>query len=413
MVLISLLAARAGADPAPAAVSATRLDPAPAPAATLAAPVPAAATEPVVAAAPAPAPVTPTPVAQVAVPLGKPAPLPIALSGLIQLWETMPQAPGEVATTRFRRTEFQARGEVGEHVSWQLKMDPAQVKEDDAKSDKAVRTVVPSGTGFTATTASPYITSAGRKSVLQDAVLAYDAPFPDAPWVKRVQVGQFKFPFGMEGLMASNEVDTTERSMMSTILKWSDQRDLGGQVQLGAGSFNLWAGGFSGEGQNVSDVNNYENMNFRATWRPTGWMVVGGAWQGGRTGRKKDLNDHAGAELSCKFRGGAVPISLKGEFVHGVRGPRGKAVASRTAYGTLGIGVWPDVLEVVGKEDWLDPGVLAAADWRTETSAGVNWFIQGHQAEVQVNYVRVDEPATALARKIPNDFIRVNAEVAF
>jgi len=240
-------------------------------------------------------------------------------------------------------------------------------------------------------------------------VVAYDRPFPDAVWVKRIQAGQFKPPFGMEGLTPTSDIDTAERSMMSTVLKWSNQRDLGGMVNFGTGGFDVWAGGFNGEGQNVSDVNNHTTMNVRTTLRAASWLVIGGAWQGGRTGKAKDLNDHADAELSCQWRPAGVPVRLKGEFAHGVRGPRGKAVAGRTAYGILGIGVWPDVLELVGKEDWLDPGVLAAADWRTETNAGLNWYIEGRHAEVQLNYVRVDEPTP----KVLNDLIRINVQASF
>jgi len=342
-----------------------------------------------------------SPLAQILVPLGTPKPVPIAFTGLIQVWEVMPQAAGEVPTTRFHSIEFQARGEVGDHASWWLKLDPATVREDDGKTASFSN----SATGKIATA----VTSFGRKSILQDAVVAYDRPFPEATWVKRIQAGQFKPPFGMEGLTPTSDVDTAERSMMSTIFKWANQRDLGGMVNMGVGGFDLWVGGFNGEGQNVYDVNNHENVDVRALWKPAGWIALGGAWQGGRLGRTKDLNDHADAELSCHWRPGGVPFTVKGEFAHGVRGPRGNAVAGRTAYGQVGIGIWPDVLELIGKEDWLDPALLAAADWRTETTAGLNWYIEGHHAEVQFNYVRVDEPAP----KVMNDFMRVNVQASF
>jgi len=392
-ILLLLSGAAMGATPMPMTTTAVGgpadLAVAPAVSATLTAPVIAPVT------APAPAP------AAAVIPL----PSPIVFTGLIQVWEVMPQAVGQVPTTRFHSIEFQARGEVGDHASWWLKLDPAQVRENDVKTAKF--SVTPAGTVTSA------VTSVGRKSILQDAVVAYDRPFPEAEWVKRIQVGQFKPPFGMEGLTPTSDIDTAERSMMSTVLKWSNQRDLGGMVNLGAGRFDLWAGGFNGEGQNTDDVNNYENMNFRASWRVASWIVVGGAWQGGRTGLAKDLNDHAGAELSCKWHLGAVPLTLKSEFAYGASGPRGRAVNGRTAYGRVGVGIWPDVLELVGKEDWIDPSLIAAADWRTETTAGLNWFLHGRQAEVQFNYIREDEPATPGYPKIANDLMRVNVQASF
>src|SRR6185503_13301947 len=175
------------------------------------------------------------PVAQLAVPLAKPAPLPITFTGLIQVWEVLPQARGEVATSRFHAIEFQARGEVGDHASWWLKIDPATVREDDGKTATFSNTA----TGKIAAA----VTSTGRKSILQDAVVAYDRPFAEAVWVKRIQAGQFKPPFGLEGLTPTSDIDTAERSMMSTILRWSNQRDLGGMVNFGTGGFDVWAGG--------------------------------------------------------------------------------------------------------------------------------------------------------------------------
>src|SRR6185436_7316300 len=112
--------------------------------------------------------------------------------GLIQVWQDVPQARGALSGLRIRRAELSARSEIGDGVTAQLVIDPALVLDDGVTTTPFLTS---SATGKSATG----LTGVKRLSILKMAFVALDRPFPQVPLVKRVQAGQFKVPFGMEG----------------------------------------------------------------------------------------------------------------------------------------------------------------------------------------------------------------------
>jgi hypothetical protein len=250
------------------------------------------------------------------------------------------------------------------------------------------------------------VTAVGRKSILKDLALSYDLP---VPLYFRLTAGQFKPPFGMEGMGGNDVLDTLERSMMSWKLKWSEVRDLGAQAQARWGGLDAAAGVFNGEGWNVDgDLNRHRNLNVRTTWRPVGFVTVGAAYQEGRTGINEDLNEHFGGELSLDLSR-VVPVKLKGEYAFGASGPRGAAAGVRTGYGTLLLGVVPQVVEFAVKYDWVDYDRRRAGDWLTEATFGINWKLAGDRAKLQLNYLREDEPSP----KVKNDVFRAGFQTSY
>lgn len=323
----------------------------------------------------------------------------LKVSGLLQFWVQDDFSKGVAATPRARRAEFRSTGALDQTVSWFLMVDAAQVKEDDVKVASVLTS--PAGSKTSA------LTSAGRKSVLQDLGIIY-AP-TRWPWDLQFQVGQFKVPFGMEGLQGSSRLDAIERALMFSVLKWGDVRDLGGMASADAGLLRIQAGVFSGEGQNRGDVTQNKNVNVRAVARVLPWLTMGAAYQGGRSGIDDALNEHEGAELSLFFDQLHVPMWLKGEFAQGVTGLIGKATAIRTGYATL-LAKPTTWLEVVARLDWLDPNVHRANDWRIQVTGGLNWHLGGSlDKRIQLNYVRNDEPTP----KVQDDLLRANFQVSF
>jgi hypothetical protein len=344
---------------------------------------------------------------------GKPAPVPsstapapIRFSALGQVWYNQSLQPGKQGGFKVRRAELKAEGSPAPRVNWRLLVDPAMAKEDDV-------TYTPAGTSPRA------VTSVGRKSILMDLALSYDLPVPA---FSRVTVGQFKPPFGMEGMGGSDVLDLLDRSLMTMKLKWAGQRDLGAQAQVKLGTLDFAAGVFNGEGWNVdTDTNPHRNVNVRAVWKPAGFLAVGAAYQGGRTAATEDLNEHTGVELDLDLKS-VAPIRVRGEYALGVRGPRGRAWTVRTGYGTVVIGVVPGIIELVGRFDWEDgfdlappsppapaPAKYRPNDWLTEATVGVNWKLAGDRAKLQVNYLREDEPTP----KVKNDIIRAGFQVVY
>ena len=358
--------------------------------------VPAPAPQPAPAVSPQPATVSaPPPSAVPAVPV-------VVLGGLIQGWQEIPQEVGKVPAMRIRRAELSARVEVGDGVTGMLVVDPALIVDDGVTTTPFLTSTT---TGKTATG----VTAVKRLSLLKVASVAMDRPFPLVPFVKRLTAGQFKVPFGMEGLKSGGEIDTVERAMQTALLGWSDLKDLGFMAQVGTGPFDLWAGGFQGEGQNRAEANNFLNSNVRATIRPLSWLVVGAAYQEGRTGKAKDFNSHAAGEVSCAWMPGGTPVRLKGEYALGPQGPKGNAAAVRTGYGHLGVEMWPDHVELVIRYDWLDADAKTPRNWRTEATGGLSLWLANKRAKFQWNYIRVDEPTP----KRRNDLMRVNVQAGF
>ncbi len=308
----------------------------------------------------------------------------LKFSGLVQVWAVNGWAqddPDHIAAFRLRRAEFKATGEIQEGLSWWLMIDPALVMEDKDNT---------------------------RRSILKDMVVAYDLPLP---WRVRLQFGQFKIPFGMEGLYDSGTLDTVERSLIAPKLRWTDFRDIGGMAHVQHAGFNLWTGVFNGEGKNrTTDATDHKNVNVRATWQVLSWWALGAAYQHGRSGISEALNEHSGAETSWHWNLHGIPVRLKGEYAFGSAGPPlDLPTGVRTGYGMLAVDVIPGALELVGKYDWLDENHRKARDWRTEATAGFNWRLAGHHAKIQGNYVRVDEPTP----KIRNDLVRLNFQTHF
>jgi len=340
---------------------------------------------------------------------GKPGPAPssttaasIRFGALGQVWYNQPLQPGKQGGFKVRRAELKAEGSPVPLVNWRMLIDPAMAKEDDVS--------------YTPVGASPReVTSVGRKSILMDLALSYDLP---TPVFSRVTVGQFKPPFGMEGMGGSDVLDLLDRSLMTLKLKWAGQRDLGAQAQAKLGTLDFAAGVFNGEGWNVdADTNPHKNVNVRAVWKPAGFLAVGAAYQGGRSVAAEDLNEHTGAELDLDLKD-AVPIRIRGEYAFGVRGPQGRAWTVRTGYGTVVIGVIPGIIELVGRFDWEDgydyslsasPAKYRPNDWLTETTFGINWKLAGDRAKLQVNYLREDEPTP----KRKDDVIRAGFQVVY
>ncbi len=356
----------------------------------------AAVPPPVAAVAPQSAPVVVSP------PSAVPAAPVAVLGGLIQGWQEIPQEVGKVPAMRIRRAELSARVEVGDGVTGLVVVDPALIVDDGV-------TTTPFLTSTATGKIAAGVTAVKRLSMLKIACVAMDRPFPQVPFVKRLTAGQFKVPFGMEGLKSGGEIDTVERAMQTALLGWSDLKDLGFMAQVGAGPFDLWAGGFQGEGQNRAEANDYMNANVRASLRPAGWLAIGAAYQEGRSGKTKDLASHAGAELSCAWTPGGTPVRLKGEYALGPQGPRGRAAAVRTGYGNLGVEVWPDHVELVTRYDWLDADAKTPRNWRTEATGGVSLWLANKRAKLQWNYIRVDEPTP----KKKNDLMRINVQASF
>lgn len=304
----------------------------------------------------------------------------IKIKGLIQFWYQSDQSATPKDTFRLRRAEIALAGEIKPEVSWKVMIDPAQVREDDV------------------TKSGGNVTSVGRKSPLQDFVITLK---PDKSW--SVDFGQFKVPFGMEGLESSAKLDLIERSALTSQFKWSDTRDIGlaikGDCEVNEVKIQSTVGLFNGEGQNKLDANKSKDSAARLVIKPIETLQMGVARYNGKSGTSSTDNVRTGAEI--KFV--QDPIIVYGEYATGKSGGKEK----KTYYLTAGykfLESWQGVV----RYDWYDPDTNAPDDDKTETTVGLNYFIEKHNAKIQLNYVSRGEIPS-----INNNVVRANIQISY
>ncbi|MBI3985958.1 MAG: hypothetical protein HY343_03510 [Lentisphaerae bacterium] len=311
----------------------------------------------------------------------------LTVSGLLQGWYQFTDEATPEDTFRLRRAEIKLSGEITPMVPWAVMIDPAQVREDDTTTSTV------NGTN--------YVTSVGRKSVLQDFLVTLKLHPTSA-----FDIGQYKTPFGMEGLESSAKLDLIERSMLASQLKWADYRDIGvtykgnftcpftgAKIQPSAGIYN-------GDGQNRLDANNPMAYAGRLAVKPVDALHLGVAHYNGDTGSAETENHRTGVEAKIAVN----PVSVYGEYAMGESAGKDKETAYVTATCMLG-----ELFQAVARYDWYDPDEDADDDAKDETTLGVNYFIKKHNAKLALNYVfRGEEGAST-----DNDIVRALAQVSF
>ncbi len=307
----------------------------------------------------------------------------IKLGGLLQFLYQSEDGSTPKDSFRIRRAEIKIDGEIGPKIDWLVRIDPAQVREDDVK-----------------TGAPPNVTSVGRKSPLQDFIITYK---PGNQVL--LELGQYKTPFGMEALESSSKLDFVERSMMSSDLKWSDSRDVGVTVKrkFNLGSVKIFPalGVFNGEGQNkYTDSNEAFDLAARVAAKPNDNIHFGVAHYNGKTGAAEAEKVHTGLEV--KYLNDRC--SLYGEYALGKSGGQ-----NRSTYYLAGTCNLKKAFQAAVRFDFYDENTDNSGDSKTETTLGLNHFFEKGNAKVQLNYIlRGEEGASK-----NNDALRLNFQVVY
>lgn len=305
----------------------------------------------------------------------------IKLNGLLQFWYQNDNGASPFDTFRLRRAEIKISGEIVKEVSWAVMVDPAQVREDD---------VTKSGAN---------VTSVGRKSVLQDFLITLK-PHESCS----IELGQYKTPFGMEGLESSAELDFIERSALASQFKWTDYRDIGVAIK---GTFDIQGikvlptiGVFNGEGQNKLELNNPVDLAARLVVKPIKELQVGFAHYNGKSGTGETANFSTGVELKTNIE----PVIFYGEYAQGQASGKNK----QTYYVTAGYKILENLTGVV-RYDYYDNNTDTVDDEKYEDTIGLTYLIEKHNAKIQLNYVYRGEKGT----QIDDNVVRVNVQVSY
>jgi phosphate-selective porin len=203
-------------------------------------------------------------------------------------------------TFRIRRSEMRFTFDINEHIVGEIMIDPAR----EAQSFPSLPDNQANSSIFkrlTNTNVANVQTGAGSAPrLLQDAWIGYRDLIPHHDF----RIGQFKPPFGEEGIRSSAQLDFVERSFVGQL---GENRDQGitahgewwGADGKGGGRFQYWLGAFNAPGnfyqsagqyQNRSDDNDAKDFIYRIFVRPLwkntafGSLELGFSQQFGRHG---------------------------------------------------------------------------------------------------------------------------------
>ena len=270
-------------------------------------------------------------------------------------------------------------------------------------------------------------TAAPTKRILQDFKLVYRGPF-GVPKDIVLTVGQFKFPFSREGFTTpTSRLDFINRADATGIL--ADQRRPGAMVQgtLAEGAFEWFANVHGTRGQNsIQDNNDEKNWVVRGIVNP---MKFGGGdeakarvekWGDLSVGASTMKGVETDAHLDTKrygcdaeWRKKKVFTEKDGVFLRTeyLRADNNVLLADnkRGHYYAAGYAINDD-WELVARHDEFRDRAAGPSDNRTDT-LGVNYFIKGHNAKIDLNYIR-NHPEIAGAKSLFAQWI-LQFQVAF
>jgi hypothetical protein len=265
------------------------------------------------------------------------------------------------------------------------------------------------------------------KSIMQDLKLMYKGVF-GAPKDVVATVGQFKIPFGREGFSQStSKLDFINRSDGATA--FSDARRPGAMVQGApvSGAIEWFANVHNNNGQNSSDTaRDQKNLVGRLVVNPLkfgsaeeaksrgdkmGLLSMGGTYQKGYEPTGRTDFKRYGADL--EWRKGKVLSDKDGVFftTEWFRADHDDtlAVDKRSHNFAAGYKV-NDNWEGVARHDLFKD--QAGTTERVTDTFGVNYFIKGHNAKINLDYIRVRQQNAAAGRTLVAQII-LQFQIAF
>ena len=301
------------------------------------------------------------------------------LTGMLQFWIVGGDA-GYRNTYRVRRAELRASGTVAPKIAWTIMLDLGKAL--------SVSTTTSGGTTKTSV--------AQGSRVLQDAAIMLQL-HPRA----RLDLGQQKIPFGIEGFQSSGTLITVERALFASDRarggSFGDMRDVGLSVRGRlAGTLDYQVGAFngSGESQNDVDANLSKAVVAHVAYRPRQQFLVGASGvSGGRGAADAPTRDRVGTELRVQ----TTRWLLQSEAVAGHDG----AVARQGVYVHAGYRALRP-LDLHLRFDAWDPDRAREEDAASATErdylAGLTWNVPGTPLKAQADGVR----RTYSAALVPN-----------
>ena len=318
--------------------------------------------------------------------LPPPAPS-VQIDGFLQIWyldgHTITNARD---TYRIRRADLKLSGIISPRVRWRLSFDGAK-----ALNLTRSTTVVADSTVLRDASVDQ------RTRILQEASINVTL----VPSL-RIDVGQQIIPLALEGITASSQIETIQRTMFieerSRGATLGDIRDIGAAARgtVGGGYVDYQLGVFNemGESQNSTDQNDQKATIGRIAGRIPGFEALQIGGSGGFEGGSAPAQHRERAGGEAQYRIGWLTIRSE------VMGARDGTVRRLGYYGLAAVRPSDDV-ELVGRWDYWDPdihsetGAVDAAE--RQIVAGANYFIDGGATRLAANVVRSTFPGRVLS----------------
>lgn len=281
-----------------------------------------------------------------------------------------------------------------------------------------------------------------------------------------IRAGQWKIDYNRERVDSSGRQQFVERSIVNWVFTIDRQMGLGARGRLFEGTaadLRYYAGAFTGEGRGVS--NDDDNLMYagRLQWnflgrdlgmrqtdverteKPTGSFAIGGATHTGRATRwssigggnldgfEKVADAEAGqyrvqqavAEFAFKYQG----FSTQNEFhwkniqdttlAAGQDGNDNDLYGYYTQFGYFFNEVFPsfpEELELAARYAWLtepNEGDLALENERQEFTVGANWFFNGHNNKLTLDYSYLTLDDESLDTNKSGSRVRLQWDISF
>jgi phosphate-selective porin len=231
--------------------------------------------------------------------------------------------------------------------------------------------------------------------------------------VNRLQIGQFKVPFGSENAASGTNFEFINRSTVTETL--APGRDIGASgrdigIQLGGstlagnngGAVDYALGVFNGAGINTGDDNDGKDVAAQVIWRPSvPGLSLGADLYDGRRGAANATRDRQGLQLLY----GHDPWFVRAEHIWAKDG----SVKKRGYYGTLGYTVAPRTQAAI-RYDHLDPNTGAGDDASHTLTVGFTRLLSKDGLQRwQLNYERHREEG----EQVPNDQYLAQLQLGF
>lgn len=324
---------------------------------------------------------------------------PIKLSGYVQERYTSSSQAGTHDTFEAKRVRLGLAGDATTNVDFNILFDLA-----GSKSALTSATLTTSPTTSLATKSANF-----AKPLLLDAAFGYKLSNG-----RKISIGQFKVPFGLESYTSDAALDTINRTAVTEALvpgrdNGSSGRDVGIQYsgvkplnEDGSSQIEYYLGLFDGAGINVADDNGVKDFAGRVVWKPgVDGLSLGLAQYSGKATSANLNHNRTGAE-AVYLHG---PWTVKGEYIWA----KDAAVKKNGWYGTL-VRQLNDSAQAVVRYDRLDPNTAAAGDATNTLTLGLNYFLnKDGYTRWQLNYEKHGEQGT----QVKNDLLLAQFQAGF